>query len=219
MASWTKKQCWNAILAEADHHGTELPPDRVDRLLQYHGLLERWNRRIRLVGRSDAETFIHVHLADALALTAALTRPEVRLQPGATLMDVGSGAGLPGLLVALCSDRLHVTLCEIANKRIAFLQEAIRQVAPEVALRAEAVQRLAAAPERYDHVVSRAVFEPEPWIPLGTALLTSGGWVWSMITRKQADSVDRTRYVVSHSYRLQDGRERLILGFQPPCSP
>ncbi len=203
------------MVAEADHHGTELPPDRVDRLLQYHDLLERWNRRIRLVGRSDAETFVHVHLADALALTAALTGPEVRLQPGATLLDVGSGAGLPGLLVALCSEELQVTLCEIAHKRIAFLQEAIRQVAPEVALRPEALQRLAAASERYDHVVSRAVFEPEPWIPLGAALVAEGGWVWSMVTRKQADSVDRARYTIEHRYRLQDGRERLILGLQP----
>ncbi len=87
----------------------------VQQLLAYVALLRRWNTAFNLVGRSDVHRLVQRHVLDALPLGPALQAPN--------LLDIGSGAGLPGLVLAIVFPQLTVTLLERAPRRARFLMQ------------------------------------------------------------------------------------------------
>lgn len=92
-------------------------------LEHYLALLTRWNQRINLTGARDAQARVRWLVRPALDIL-----PHVR---GTTLLDVGSGNGSPGLVLALIAPQLRVTLLEPRQKRWAFLREAARLAGPD----------------------------------------------------------------------------------------
>ena len=88
------------------------------RLAVFEALLRRWNGRINLVGRGTIEQIGERHIADSLQLLD-------HLPPVGTIVDLGSGAGFPGLVVGIASGR-PVTLIEVDTRKAAFLREAAR---------------------------------------------------------------------------------------------
>ena len=97
-----------------------LPEHARERLLQYIALLAKWNRTYNLTAiRAPREMVIH-HLLDSLAVVPHLPMPGAR----PTLADVGSGAGLPGIPLALARPDWHVTLVESTQKKASFLRQA-----------------------------------------------------------------------------------------------
>lgn len=121
-------------------------------LLQYIGLLAKWNRTYNLTAVRTPDAMVSHHLLDSLAILPHLPMPE--REPA--LADAGSGAGLPGIPLALARPRWHVTLVESSAKKAAFL----RQAAIELRLKNVAVQETRIErwqPEnRFAVVVSRA---------------------------------------------------------------
>jgi len=91
----------------------DLPPEAESRLLAYAGLVLRWNRVHNLTSAGDAPTFVRRHLLDCLAVLPFLQ--------GDSLLDIGSGAGLPGLVFAIARPDLPCRLVEPRAKRAAFL--------------------------------------------------------------------------------------------------
>ncbi len=101
--------------------GLSLSPGQLDQLGRYLAELRKWNRRINLVAEAPDEQVIDSHFLDSLTLLPLLDPcPE----PG--LVDVGSGAGFPGLVVKIARPDLAVTLVEPRQKRTAFLRQVIR---------------------------------------------------------------------------------------------
>lgn len=96
--------------------GLALPPEVQCRLLEYLELMQKWNRTYNLTAVREASRMVSLHLLDSLAVVPYL---ETR-----TLLDVGSGAGLPGIPLALASPACSVTLLEANHKKAAFLQQA-----------------------------------------------------------------------------------------------
>ena len=94
----------------------------IDRLWQWLALHERWSRAFNLTGTQDAETLVEGHLLDCAAVLPALTDPGV-------LYDVGTGAGLPGLILAALAPERPFVLVESLGKRVRFLEQRAEQVA------------------------------------------------------------------------------------------
>ena len=90
-------------------------------LAAYDALLLKWQGRVRLVGRTDPRTVAVVHLADALTMLPFLAH----LPPGARVLDIGTGAGLPGIPLALARPDLRFDLVEPDHRKAAFVKAAV----------------------------------------------------------------------------------------------
>jgi 16S rRNA (guanine527-N7)-methyltransferase len=172
-----------------DHHMATLdvrpPPDGWTVVGRYFELLLKWNDAAGLVAPGPPATLLVRHVVDGLAL--------LRLLPHeGTLVDVGSGGGLPGLVVGLSSPGRLVTLVEPNERKCAFLREAISILGVEDTVRVhpERVESLGAVAS--DLAVSRATFPPAEWVVRARALLGPGGAVVVMLGR-----ADRTPVVAS----------------------
>ena len=112
--------------------GLTLGDEVLARLLDYLGLLSKWNRVYNLTALRDPADMLTHHLFDSLSVVAPLQRQlqAMGLQDGARLLDVGSGAGLPGVVLAICCPALQVSCVDTVGKKAAFIQ----QVAAELRL-------------------------------------------------------------------------------------
>ena len=116
-----------ALVEGAAALGVRLDDVQADRLLDYLSLLGKWNRVYNLTAIRDPAEMLSHHLLDSLTVVAPLARE----CPAATrLLDVGSGAGLPGVVVAIADPRWRVTCIDAVAKKAAF----IRQVAADIGL-------------------------------------------------------------------------------------
>lgn len=130
--------------------GLALPPGAEGRLNAYLALLAKWNRTYNLTAIRDPAQMVTHHLLDSLAVLPQLEK--VR-----TLADVGSGAGLPGLVLAICRPDLRVTSVEANQKKIAFQQQAkIELGLVNVSIHCG---RIEAMKGNFDVVISRAFAE------------------------------------------------------------
>jgi 16S rRNA (guanine527-N7)-methyltransferase len=150
----------------------ELGAPTLSALARYSSRLLEWNERINLSGARNLETLTREHLADALALTP-------HLPASGSCIDVGSGAGLPGVVFAIVRADLSFQLLEPSQKRRAFLATITRELGlANVAISAERaashIERVGAV---YDFAISRAVFQLAEWLALGVALVRPGGVV------------------------------------------
>ena len=100
--------------------GFTLPAGAQQRLLEYLALLQKWNRVYNLTAVREAPRMVSQHLLDCLAAA-----PHVA---AATLLDVGSGAGLPGIPLALALPDARVTLLDSNHKKAAFLKQAVMEL-------------------------------------------------------------------------------------------
>ena len=104
----------------------DLSAQQVDQLLAYQELIAKWTRVYNLTAvRDPAEMMTH-HLLDSLAAIAPLQRhlQAQGLEQGASLLDVGSGAGLPGVVIAICCPQVAVTCVDTVAKKAAFIKQA-----------------------------------------------------------------------------------------------
>lgn len=101
------------------HLALALPPLACKRLLEYVELLAKWNRTYNLTAIRDPLKMVSHHLLDSLAVI-----PHLPMRDGAALADAGSGAGLPGVAIAIARPGWHVTLNDASEKKTAFLRQA-----------------------------------------------------------------------------------------------
>lgn len=116
-----------ALRQAASDLGVALTAAQVDALLAYRALLVRWNATYNLTAVRDAEAMLTQHLFDCLAVLPPLARERPH---GGLLLDVGSGGGLPGVVIAVAAPAWRVRCVDAVAKKAAF----IRQVAAELAL-------------------------------------------------------------------------------------
>jgi 16S rRNA (guanine527-N7)-methyltransferase len=148
-----------------------------DALDKYLELLLLWNKRINLTAVRDPEGIREKHFADSLALLPFIPAP------ARTLVDVGSGAGFPGAVLAVARPHLQVTLVESNQKKCAFLQTLRRELSlTNLTVFAVRVESLLARPDfqPFDVAVSRATWDLPEWLEVGRKLIHPGGLVIGM---------------------------------------
>ena len=193
----------NALLAGA---GLErLDEATAARLANYLALLMRWNAKINLTAVRDEEGILARHFVESIACARALPRGID------SLLDYGSGAGLPGIPIALCRPGMRVTLAEARSKKAAFLREAVRVLGVEARVHAGRAEDLA---ERFDCVAMRAVERMSEAVPAAGALLRKGGWLAVMTTGKEAERVMAaagTGFQWADAVKLPGGADRVLM--------
>jgi 16S rRNA (guanine527-N7)-methyltransferase len=181
-----------------------LDPILAARFAAYLSLFLRWNQRINLTSIRDEGGIISRHFVESIACARALPAGI------ASLLDLGSGGGFPGIPIALCRPEILVTLAESQGKKAAFLQEAVRVLgitAPVLAARAESESRV------YDCITLRAVDRMPEAVQLAAGLVRQGGWLALMTTEAQAAQLLSTAgpsFTWTRSAPLPGSAERLI---------
>jgi len=150
-----------------------VPASLAPPLLAYLALLDRWNRTYNLTAIRDPRDMVAKHLLDSLAM-----QPFVR--DVGTLADLGAGAGLPGIPLAIACPQLQVTLVESNGKKARFLREAVRTLGLAGTRVAESRIEAVAEAGAYDAITARALGTLPLLLELGGHLLKPGGRLLAM---------------------------------------
>jgi 16S rRNA (guanine527-N7)-methyltransferase len=168
----------NQLLIEAG--SAPLDENASGKLNAYLAVLQKWNARTNLTAIRDEETILRRHFVESILCARALPAGI------ATLLDFGSGAGFPGLPIAILRPEIAVTLAESQNKKAAFLREAIRTLeihAKVHAARAETLQ------STFTCITLRAVDNMAAAIPAAISLLAPRGWLAILTTTADTEKL------------------------------
>ena len=170
--------------------------------------LEEWNARIDLTAARTPEELVDLMLADAFVLAGCLPR-------AVRVVDIGSGAGAPGLPLALLREDLSVTLVEPLGKRASFLRTIIGACQrPDVTLVHGRGESLVGKP-RHDVAISRATLAPPAWLALATDLVEPGGQAWALLASDPAPVHPRAHLLSEHEYVWPlTGAKRRVVGYR-----
>lgn len=152
--------------------GVQLPADASRKLLAYVDLLAKWNRTYNLTAIREPERMVSHHLIDSLSVLPFLRH--------GSLVDVGSGGGLPGLPIAIAQPERAVTLNDSNQKKGAFMQQAVIELGLEnVDVQIGRAEEWHPA-ERFDGAISRAFAELGEFIAACRHLVKPGGYFAAM---------------------------------------
>ena len=192
--------------------GVEPTPELADRLEIYARLLVEWNQKMNLTAITDPVGVAVKHFADSLTVAPLLPAGEF------TLIDVGTGAGFPGVPLALLRPDCRLTLLDSLNKRLVFLEEVCRQLDLPVTLihaRAEEGGRRPDLREQYDVAVARAVAAMPVLCEYCLPFVRVGG---RFLALKGPDA-DRERAEASRGIGVLGGKVAGVTAFALPKEP
>jgi 16S rRNA (guanine527-N7)-methyltransferase len=157
-----------------DRLGLPLAQPQVDQLLAYLGLIQKWNKVYNLTAVRDPGEMLTHHLLDSLAVIKPL-RHQLDGQANVDCLDVGSGAGLPGVAIAICRPEMRVDCVDAVAKKAAFIQQAAAELRlPNLRGIHSRVQDLT---HRYRVVACRAFASLADFVTWSDSTLASEG-VW-----------------------------------------
>lgn len=144
------------LLEGAKELGIDLSEKQIDQLMQYKKLLVEWNEKMNLTAIIEDIEVMTKHFLDCLTVNNAMDMSEIK-----TLVDVGTGAGFPGLVIKIAYPHIHVTLVDSLKKRLVFLETVISELGLEkvecVHGRAEDLGKNKDFREKFEVCASRAV--------------------------------------------------------------
>jgi 16S rRNA (guanine527-N7)-methyltransferase len=202
-----------ALIAGAAQLGVEIEQQAIDRIGRFLALLLEWNQRSNLTGERDQTGLLRRHVVDSAA-------PVPWLPPRGLIIDVGSGAGFPGIVLGCLRPDLDLVMVESRRRPTSFLREVIRAVplpkARALELRAEDAARDPSLAGKAAVVVARAIRLPL-FLRLAAPLAHAEGSVIAMQTPRTAADADRETSGLTleerRAYSLPDGEQRVLLRF------
>ncbi len=197
--------------------GLELDERAIARLEQLLAELSRWNRAYNLTAIDDPARMVTHHLLDSLAIHFALR--------GRRVADVGTGAGFPGLPLAVLNPGREFTLLDSSAKKLRFVTHAARALGLDNVRAVHARVEQADPGEGYDVVVSRAFASLPDFVGGAAHLLAPGGWLLAMKGRwpqPELDQLDRgwqADAVALTVPGLEEARHLVVLRRPDPHAP
>lgn len=193
--------------------GDAVDADAVPALAAFTALLMQHGKRTNLVGTTDPARLVDEVIADALQAAALLPRE------GGSLVDVGSGAGIPAIPLAIVRPEWAVTSIEPREKRVLF-QRTVKRALGLAQLRivegrlGDAGELPAGTDSGFDVAVTKAVWAPDAWVPRGRALVRDGGLV--LVYTNEDPAAQPALHALGalrdrRAYALEDGRRRQVL--------
>ncbi|MBQ9110137.1 MAG: 16S rRNA (guanine(527)-N(7))-methyltransferase RsmG [Oscillospiraceae bacterium] len=146
---------FDAAKALFDEYGLDVSRETYDKMEQYAAFLVDYNEKVNLTAVTEGSEILRKHFLDSVLLAKYGNIPE-----NASLLDIGSGAGFPGVPLALVRQDLHITLLDSLNKRIVFLQQLCELLGCSYTAmhgRAELAAKTPEMREKFDVVTARAV--------------------------------------------------------------
>ncbi len=197
--------------SEARRLGIELTPLQLEQFDEYVRALLDWNTRMNLTGITEPDQILIKHLLDSLSV-APLLRPS----PHAALIDIGSGAGFPGLALKIALPALKVTCLEATGKKVQFLKYVIAtlhlQNTEAVQGRAEDLGHDPNYREHFDYAVARAVADLATLIEYALPFVRVRG---TFVAQKGVDVDEETRNA-TRAIRLVGGELREVMPVELP---
>jgi len=200
----------NQLLTESGHPSLDL--ETAEKFAAYLALLQKWNARTNLTAIRDEEGILSRHFLESILCAQALP---VNVS---NLLDFGSGAGFPGIPIALIRNEIAVTLAESQHKKAAFLREAVRTLGLNTKVHSARAEILM---DRFDCVTLRAVDNMAEAIPAAIQLLQPAGSLAILTTIDDAPAI-QARVALSCSFQsgsfswlpakpLPQGTSRILL--------
>lgn len=188
--------------------GVRLAPDQLKQLGRHVDLMLKWNKSINLTAITDPDEVVEKHVLDSLAVVPVL--------PSGSLLDAGTGAGFPGIPLAIARPELEVALVDSVQKKVAFLKNTLAELrlpkAKAYAVRLEGNPSREELP-RVHAAVARAFAAPEEWLRLARHYVLPGGVAICMLGPSDAipDKVEELALVQELRYALPySGAERRL---------
>ncbi|HYS62336.1 MAG TPA: 16S rRNA (guanine(527)-N(7))-methyltransferase RsmG [Paraburkholderia sp.] len=170
--------------------GLNVSDAQLGKLLDYVALLSKWNAVYNLTAIRDPRQMLIQHILDSLSIV-----PHLAPRGPSSALDVGSGGGLPGIVLAIVLPEWAVTVNDIVHKKTAFQAQAKTELGlanlSVVTGRVETLQPGAEVPAKFDVIVSRAFAELADFVTLARHLVAEHGAIWAMKGLRPDGEIER----------------------------
>ena len=195
----------NQLLTQSNH--PPLAPAQSEQFAAYLALLQKWSAKTNLTAIRDEEGILARHFLESI-LCASHLPAGIK-----TLLDFGSGAGFPGIPIAILHPEISVTLAESQNKKAAFLREAVRVLNLSTKVHSARAEQLQ---QKFDCVALRAVDNMPAAISAAISLIAPKRWLAILTTRSEAASIEQIASATAKldwqpQIPLQAGTEHILL--------
>ena len=191
------------LINGAREFGIELTRHQIELFLNYLDNITFWNKKINLTGTKDEHQVAINHFLDSISIFPFVSETS-------KLLDIGSGAGFPGIPLKIVLPSLEVTLLDSVEKKVLFMREVIRRLGLQkthaICGRAEDIGN-GVARGYFDFVVSRAVGKIEKLLELGIPYLCEGGKIVLMRGKGGLGEWDQIKYKVTERFKLLESKE------------
>ena len=214
------KEFSNIFINALKEIGLDIDQEKINKFYKYMNLLLEWNEKMNLTAITDYEEIIIKHFVDSLTI-------ENEIKENSEVVDVGTGAGFPGIPLKIFRDDIKITLVDSLNKRLIFLDKVIKELGLKnveiIHMRAEDIGKNKKYREKFDVVTSRAVANlatlSEYMIPLvkknGVAICMKGSNIEEEVEdAKKAIKILGGKILKIKEFKLpeiSDGRSIIVL--------
>ncbi len=215
MSEFISKQLLKEKAAE---YGVELDEKALERFDAYARLLVDWNGKINLTAITEPREIVIKHFVDSLTVFSAADIPV-----GAKIIDVGTGAGFPGVAMLIARPDLDITLLDSTNKKLNVIRDILENIGLEanvVHMRAEEAGQNKAFREQYDFATARAVSNLRDLSEYCLPFVKVGGTFISMKSARADEEIEEGKKAVSvlggkitekKTFELEDAGERTVI--------